>query len=357
MATNYVWPGPSNVYVPTATQGKNGGALFVDYSRNINKFKVLQYCQPVPVQNTVGLWYQMGLDERARVTDNNAAKFMWPDGLPRPKPQDNSENFAELTYRCIRRSYESTLGKQMSEQAAWDERDRRSRQLAQQAMTVRTNRVIQTAINASNWPASHVLDLSGSPISGVVGNWAASTSARLAIKRTLNYIKQLILLDTRAAVESSDLLIVMGPDTAAQIAASQEIVELVKFNAGAIQFLKATDENYSKEDFGLPKRLYNTEVIIEETVKVTSYRGAVSPTAAFCMPFGTVLVLHRPNSLEGVEGGRSFSTLSIHIYRDDDMTVETDDVRWDRLTNVAVTDNFDVNMTSPISGVMLQNVC
>ena len=354
---NYVYPGPTNVYVPTATQGKNGGALFVDFSRNINDFKVLQYAQPVPVQNTVGLWYQMGLDERARITDNNSAKQIWMDGRPRPVEQDNSENFTEQTYHCIRRSYPSTLGKMMSEQAAWDERDRRSRMLAQQAMTVRTNRVIQVATTSGNWAASHVLDLSGSPVSGMVGNWAASTSARLDIKRTLNYVKQLILLDTRAAVDSDDLLIVMGPDTAAQVAASQEIVELVKFNAGAIQFLKATDENYSKDDFGLPKRLYNTEVIIEKTVKVTSYRGAVTPTAQFCMPLGTVLILHRPSSLEGIEGGRSFSTISMHIYRDDDMAVETDDVRWDRLTNIAVTDNFDVNMTAPVTGCLLQNVC
>ena len=159
MASTYVYPGPTNVYVPTATQGKNGGALFVDFSRNINDFKVLQYAQPVPVQNTVGLWYQMGLDERARITDNNSAKQIWMDGRPRPVEQDNSENFTEQTYRCIRRSYPSTLGKMMSEQAAWDERDRRQRMLAQQAMTVRTNRVIQVATTSGNWAASHVLDL------------------------------------------------------------------------------------------------------------------------------------------------------------------------------------------------------
>ena len=357
MTSTFVWPGPTNVYVPTATQQKNGGALFVDFSRNINSFALLRYCQPVPVQNSVGLWYQMGLDERARVTDNNSAKFMWEDGQPRPNMQDNSENFTEYSYRCVRRSYETSIGKMTSEQATWDECDRRSRQQAQLAMTIRTNRAIQTLTTTGNWSSSHVLDLSGSPIIGMVGNWGASTTARMAIKRTLNYIKKLITLDTRGAVDSDDLVIVMSPETAEQIAASQEIIELVKFNAGAIQLLKATDENYSKDDYGLPKRLYNTEVIIEKTVKVTSYRGALTPTAAFVLPLGTVLVLHRPASLEGVEGGRSFSTVSMHIYRDDDMAVEYDDVRWHRLTKIAVTDNFDVNMTAPVSGVLLENVC
>jgi len=348
-----VLPGAYNTFVPNA---KSSGNLFVDFSRNINDFACLKYCQPVPVQQTVGIWYQMGLDQRARLTDTDAAKQVWADGTPRPVDNSNDEYFEEKSYRCTRRSYGSTVGKMTTEQAAWDEIDRRSRMLAQQAMTVRTNAIIAEMTNSSNYDSTHVSDLSGSAITGVVGNWAASTSARLAIRRTLNHIKNIITLDTRAAVNSDDLVLVMSPDTAEQVAVSQEIVELVKQNIGGLKYLKA-DEEFPKDTYGLPPRLYNTEVIIEKTVKVTSQRGLLTQTASYVLPSGTVIVAHKPSSLEGVEGGRSFSTCSIHIYRDDDLTVETDEVRWDRLTNMAVTDNFDVNMTAPVTGYLLQNVC
>jgi hypothetical protein len=299
----------------------------------------------------------MGLDQRARVTDDDAAKNLWADGTPRPKDEGNDEYFEEKSFRCDRRSYSSTLGKMMSEQAAWDECDRRSRMLAQQAMTVRTNMILATMIDPSQYDASHVADLSVTgAISGVTGNWAASTSARLAIRRTLNHIKNRITLDTRAAVNSDELVLVMSPDTAEQIAVSQEIVELIKQNIGGLKFLRA-DDDFPKDTYGLPQRLYNTEVIIEKTVKVTSQKGLIAQTASYCLPLGTVIVAHRPSSLEGVEGGRSFSTCSIHIYRSDDLAVECDEVRWDRLTNVAVTDNFDVSMTAPVTGFLLENVC
>jgi hypothetical protein len=350
----FVLPGPHNVYIPNA---KSSGNLFVDFSRNINDFACLRYCQPVPVEQTVGIWYQMGLDERARLTDNDAAKFLWADGTPRPREQDNSEYFQELSFRCLRRSYSSTIGKMTSEQSAWDERDRRSRMLAQQAMTVRTNAIVGKMTDATQYASTHVADLnvSGS-IPGATGNWAASTSSRLTIRRSLNYIKNQITLDTRAAVNSDDLLLVMSPDTAEQIAVSQEIVNLIQYNVGGLQYLRA-DGEFPKDTYGLPHRLYNTEVIIEKTVKVTSQRGLLTQTAQYVLPVGTVIVCHRPAALEGIEGGRSFSTASIHIYRNDDLAVETDDVRWDRLTNIAVTDNFDVNMTAPVTGFLLENVC
>lgn len=349
-----VLPGAYNTFVPNT---KSSGNLFVDFSRNINDFACLRYCQPIPVQQTVGLWYQMGLDERARLTDSDAAKYLWADGTPRPKPQDSDEFFEEKSYRCERRSYTSTLGKMTSEQAAWDELDRRSRMLAQQAMTVRTNAIVGKLTATAEYPSDHVADLSvADVIPGVVGDWAASTTARMAIRRTLNHIKNTITLATRAAVNSDDLVLVMSPDTAEQIAVRQEIVEMIKQNIGGLKYLRA-DQEFPKDSYGLPQRLYNTEVIIEKTVKVTSQRGLLTQSAQYVLPIGTVVVCHKPAALEGVEGGRSFSTCSIHIYRDDDLSVEMDDVRWDRLTNVAVTDNFDVSMTAPLTGFLLENVC
>jgi hypothetical protein len=351
---NRVLPNQWNVYVPNA---KESGNLFVDFSRNPVDFKVNQYCQLVPVHQTVGIWYQMGLDQRARILDTDGAKYMFPDGVDRPEAHDQSEYFSELGFRCRRRSYMDVMGKMMNEQAAWDERDRRSRALAQLAMTFRTQQVITKLTDSTQYASTHYWDLSQTnQFTNQTGNWAQSTSARETIKRTLNAAKQQILLDTRAAVKSKDLLLIMGPDTAAQISVTQEIVELVKQNAGGIQYLQNKGE-YKKDNYGLPDRLYDTEYVIEDTVIVTSQRGLLTQTAQFVLPLGTVLLVHRPNSLEGIEGGRSFSTVSMHIYRNDDLTLETDADSWNRVERIAVTDNFDVNMTAPVTGMLIVNVC
>lgn len=347
-------PGPYNVFVPNA---KTSGNLFVDFSRNKEDFVVNQYCQIVPVEAPLGIWYQMGLDERARILEPDGAQFAFPDGADRPDPADTGDYFSELAFKCLRRSYGARIGRMTKENAVWNIVDQRSRELAQKAMTFRTQAVVNKLTDSTQYAASHVFDLS-TTVSGInnVGNWAASTSARETIKRTLNYIKQLITLDTRAAVRSKDLLMVMGPDTAAAISVSQEIVELVKQNAGGIQYLH-NEGKFKKENYGLPDRLYDTEYLIEDTVVVTSQRGLITPTQSFVLPLGTVLVLHRPNSLEGIEGGRSFSTVSIHIYRNDDMQLEMDSDNWNRVEKIAVTDNFSVNMTAPVSGVLMTNVC
>ena len=37
--------------------------------------------------------------------------------------------------------------------------------------------------------------------------------------------------------------------------------------------------------------------------------------------------------------------------------VEADSDSWNRVEKIAVTDTWDVNMTAPASGVLLQNAC
>lgn len=346
-------PGAYNVYVPNA---QSSGNLFVDFSRAINDFKCLQYCQPVPTQQMTGIWYQMGLDQRARITDDDLARFMWGENTPRPEPNDLSEYFEEKSFKCTRFSFSDRLGKLTTEQAVWDEAERRRKSLAQQAMTARTIAILGVMGDSSQYPASHYADLSvNNSIPGVTGNWGASTSVRQSIKRTLNYIKKLILLDTRAAVKGHELTLVMGPETAELLSVTQEIVEMIKESTVGLKWIKA-DSDFPKENFGLPPQLYNMNWIVEETVKVTTQRGLLTQSAQFALPKGKVIVCHRPGELEGVEKGRSFSTCSIQIYRDDDMKVENNDSAWHRLTETAVTDNYDVTMTAPVTGFLLDNV-
>lgn len=351
-------PGPYNVFIPGA---KASGNLVVDFSRNINDFALLKYCQLVPTDNTLGIWYQMGLDQRARVVDADLAADRWADGTYRPKPNNRAEYFQEKEFRTKRYSYADTLGWLTSEQATWDEKERRSRSLAQEAMTKRTNSVLTKLLTSSEYASTHVFDMSGATgITGVSSGvkMSAGTAANPVIKRCLNWVKKLITLDTRAAVKGNDLTIVMGPQTAEGLSVSQEIVELVKQSVAGLAYLNLKDgELFPREDYGLPRQLYNCEYIIEDTVKVTTERGYnITQTGSFAMPSGSLLVLYKPNSLTGVEGGRSFSTVSLYVHKDGEMKLETKDESFHRLTEMAITDDFDVQMTAPVTGALFTNV-
>lgn len=353
--TNQALLGAYNGYIPGAGDAA-GGKLFVDFSRNVSDFAVNRYVQIVPVKNTVGIWWKFEMDQRARVTDVDFAREVWADGSERPKLNDTGDYFSEKSYRTIRYAESARIGKQASEQASWGEIERRSREIAMRAMTRRTQRVLSKLTDSANYDSTHVANLATpGAITGVTGNWAGSTSARQTIKRTLGHIQNLITLDTNAAVSDEDFMLIMSPDTARQIAPTQEIVEMIKQSETGIKWLEGKELG-KRPGYGLLPRLYDYEVVIEKTVKVTSRRGIVTPTRSYVLPLGTVICVARPGSLEGVEGGRSFSTATMHIYRDDDMKLERNDDNWNRLTEISVVDNFDVNMTANVTGFLLTNV-
>lgn len=349
-------PGPYNTFVPNA---KSSGNLIVDFSRSINDFALLKYVQLVVSQNTLGLYYRMGLNQRARVLDNDAAAYRWADGTRRPRPQNQAEYFSEEEFRTLQYSYYDSIGWQTKNQAAWDEQERRSRSLAQQAMTIRTNVIQQMLQTPGNWPASHVFDMSGATgIPGVTSGTRLNdgTAANPVLLKVSNHVKNLVTLDTRAAVKGNDLMWVFGPTSAQALAISQEIVELVKQNVGGLAYLNLQGDLFKRTNYNLPNALYDNSYIVEDTVRVTSERGLnITQAADYSLPVGSMMMLYRPNDLEGVEGGRSFSTATCYVYGGDEMKLETKDDSFDHLTEIAITDNFTGNMTAPITGALFLN--
>lgn len=354
----YVYPGPQNVYIPQA-QDASGNALFVDFSRS-QDWMVNRYAQIVPVKNTVGIWYQMGLDQRARLTDTVAnASHVWAGGKRRPDPQDTAELFAENNFQCIRYSYSADIDQMTEEQAVWNEVTRVQRSLAQQAMTWRTQKVLNVLTDTTQYPTANVNDFNANTIPNVTGNWAGSTSTRQTIRRSIDWYQNIVTLATRGALDdvAGKIYLIMSPNTAQNIALSQEIVELVKNSENAIKILQIGDtQTFAQRRYGLPVDLYGCEIVIEKTVRVTTYRGAAVQTASYAVPDGTVIAVYKPNEFEGQEGGKTFSTVAIHIYRKDDLAVETNALTWDRVTQTGVTDNFDVNMTAGLTGFLFKNV-
>lgn len=347
------YPAENNTYVPNH---EASGKLVVDFSRNPNKFALAKYAQIIPpdkIKQSNGLYLKMTVEEAGRITTADGAEFDWPDGAPAPQDTDGTESFQYLPFTTRRSKLGFQLGWKTARQAPWDIVARHAAIKAQQAMTLRTVRAVAALTTAGNYDASHVADVT-SGITGNSGTWAASTTARQDIKRSLNYALNTILKDTLSAVEGDETVLVIGPDDAAKIAQTQEIVDHVKGSPQAWAQVRGELPGRNAQMYGLPDKLYGYELVIENTVKVTSRKKAGTTVRSFAWPSGTAVLCSRPGGLEGVAGAPSFSTLTGFFY--EEMTVEQKDDSDNRLTWGRVVEDYAFVMTAPVSGFVFTGI-
>jgi len=336
-------PSSSNVFVPDhAASGK----LVVDFSRNPNKFAVNRYTQIVPVKQVIGYYLKMTVEEAGRILNSDGANFAWPDGMNAPEDFDGTESHEFLQFGTKRYKFGTTLGDLTIDQASWDIAAKHSEVKAQQAMTFRTVKALSALTTSGNYAAANTSAVSS--ISGNTGNWAASTTARGDIKRSLYHACEKILDATLGVVEPEDLMLVMSTGCAKELSCAQEIVDHIKGSPDSLAQVRG--ELPGRNAFyGLPDKLFGINVEIEKTRKVTSRKGltrVVAPALADATPF----ICARPGGLEGKYGGPSFSTCTIFMH--EEMTVERKPDTDNRLTRVRVVENYDVVMTAPVTGFL-----
>jgi hypothetical protein len=349
-AGTYAYPGASNTYVknPEAT-----GYMKVAFSRNPEDFPLAEYAQYREVSKDQGLYLQIRTEQAARLVGKSLREYVWPDGADRPRRNNGTSDFRFLDYRTERYDFDFTLGYKAEKQADWNIKDTESNLHAQQAMTARTVAIGNLLSTTANWDASHVSDVAA--IAGNSGSWEISTSGRQDIKRSVNYAVKLIHQHTLGVVKKKkDLRLVMNPNTAQKIGESQEIVEYLKSSPAAKQQLGVDDEHFDVyDDYGMPKRLYGIKVVIEDTVVVTSARGAASTTYDYPMADGDVFLLSRPGGLvTNAAAGPTFSTCMVFLY--EEMTVETLDDPNNRRIEGHIVDDFAGALTAPVSGFYFQ---
>lgn len=349
MATGtYALPGSVNTYVPDHDATGN---LIVSFSRNPNKFPLAKYAQYRPVKKTTGLYLRIKAEECGRILNSNLADYVWADGQDAPK-RPETEEFRYEDYRTKRYAYPWQLGDKAMEEADWPVDNVNERVCAQKSMTARTLKVLTAMQTTGNWDATHVSDVSS--IETNSGSWEDSTSARQDIKRSITYAVELIAKDTFSVVEIADLNLVMNPLTARRIGTSQEIVEFVKQQSSAPGILSHTDA-WILEQYGLPARLYGLPIVIEDTVRVSTRRGASTQTKSYPLANGEAFVLARPGSIEAAGGnGPSFSTVTCFLK--EEMTTWRKNDPDNRRTDGRVVDDFDCVMTAPVSGYWFRNV-
>lgn len=335
--------GGLNTYVPS-TNALATGALQVEFTRAVNSFAITRYAQIVACNQQTGYYLRLNSDDNVRVTDVN--EFAWPLGNDRPVGKMNEHDF--VTFTAQRFAFPFYIPNETVKQAAWDIVAQHARSKAQLAMTARsmrtatalTNTAAQTAFNnAGNYQAN---------ASGWKGVWTSSSSN--IIQASIQDALQRISLATGGAVRSEDICMVISPTVANIISQAEEIRNYVKNYPAALPFLQGSDI-FSR--YGLPPNLFGVSIVVDDSVKITTRKGASSATRSFVYGNSAVFV-SRPGGLIGVEGSTSFSTCQIFAF--EDMTVENWDDPKDRRIEGRVIDNSTSELVAPVSGFLCGTV-
>lgn len=348
MATTAQFPSATNTFIKNL---EASGKLQVDFARNPKSFTVNRYAQFQKVPKIAGLYWKATVEQAGRVLYTDLADRVWADGAEAPIGFDQTESFAYEQFNCIRYVYPFALGQLTIDMAPWPILAQHARISAQAAMTARTQLVVNalTASAASGgdmYSASHVLDV----VTGITGNsggWNESTTARGDIKRSLNYAADLILKDTLSAVNVDDLILVINPTLAREMAESQEIVDYLKHSPDALAQVRGELPGGNVQ-FGLPGKLWGFKVEVENAVKVTSKKGATKATS-YILGTSTPYMLARPGGLESPEGGSTFATIVCFEYQS--MEVEQLSDVNNKRTLGRVIDTVQPVVVAPVSGV------
>lgn len=350
MSVTQVYPGQYNVYIPNLGPEDTKAALIIDFSRNPKDFMVNKYAQIVPTKREQGKYVKMTVEEAGRITDSSGANRIWKDGADRPSNTDGLESFGFYGYFTLRYNYGVPVGYETEKAAPWSVVDKAVRDYSQQAMTFRTMQVVAAATTTANYDSNHYGAVTGLG-SVVQGKWDVSTTARLDIKKSINYAQNQIRLDTLGKVKPGEQMLVINPNLAAAMANSQEIADFVKGSVDAIRYLK--EELGPNAQYGLPASYAGVQIVVEDAVKVTSRKGATR-VASYVLSDTSAFICSRPGGLIGVDGAPSFSTLTQFMH--EEMTLETFDDPRHRRTDVNIVENFDTKLTAPVSGFLFTSV-
>lgn len=342
-STSMFTPGPWNVFVPEATS-----QLQVEFSRRPETFAITDIMQIVPNQPTSGYFASLDSWEAVRIVTAN--DHLWPDG--QESPVGVRRPLEWLQWRALRKAFPFTLGKQTVDSAKWDVVASHSRMAATLAMTSRANDAAVVYGTAANWPTGSKAATVDALLSTTGANWyAGATAAGQFIKKSFLLILESILKNTAGVVGVGDVMCVMNPTTARQMAASPEVVAYLTQHEQAMSNLS---DSRLLSAYGLPPMLYGVRMVVEDAVKVTTRRDEDdSATTAFVLADNDAVFLSRPGGLVG-NAGPNFST--VVGFFNEEMTVETKVEDWDRMTKGRVTENYDIVLAAPLSGYHMDDV-
>jgi hypothetical protein len=332
--------GGLNTFVPTFSAAT--GQIQIEFTRAANRFPITQYAQIVPVQQMSGYYLRIDEEETARVV--NTQDLQWPLGEDRPTGINNDIEWTQFTCQRFQSSFH--IPQETARQAQWDVVASHARIAAQKMMTLRSLRMATQLTTTGNY-------ISGTNYFADAGTLTGGTDildangVQIVIQNAIERIVQ----NTVGAVSAKDIILVINPITARQIASASGVTDYVKNYPAAFSFLKG-DDTFAA--YGLPQSLFGLGgVVVDDTVRVTTRKGSGSPARSFLYGDSSapaMVFVSRPGGLVGNEGP-SFSSATIFAY--EDMSVETLEDPWNRRVRGSVTDNSATVLTAPLSALYI----
>lgn len=374
MANPYAPLGPNTGYVlsDAATDG-----MQIGYSRNIEDFRLPQYCLVKPVTVQAGLYRKFNPAVGARLGTNPAADAAWPAGAKRPNGLKNQQESSLVPYQTQRTSEVVETDFLAVQQATWGVEDTNARNLGQIAMTRRTWLAHQAlsgaALGSNTAPVDYAQ--SGSIIAArlpaaTAGNWMTGTNQQPNFLISLQYAASQITLATYGAIPAGlgNYVLVVNPNTAMNMAVAPEIQNALGQSQFAGNLVTGVNRLSDAENvilpynqsFGLPLYYRGVRIVIEDAV----YDPLGTPTlntlgtGSYVMADNTAYLLYvgpkfldnriaKPDVTEG--DNQLFYPISNSLvqFTKEDFTVEARQLTWDRMTEAAVT--YDVQYQCPSS--------
>lgn len=357
----YVAPGPNNGYLPNW----EATGQIVGFVRDPNLFKFNRYCRFRPSMKQIATFLRLNSGDFHRVT--NADGMKWADGAPRPfNPEMLVRSEFEM-YNLIRRVEASfMLGNLTLAQTVWPVMEAQMKAAVNISMIAMTKRIIDNILdNATTWSGytNNCTALAGGKID-------VGTAAAPYFKKLCNAVALLIQQNTFSVIRPGELKCVIGPAAAEKLSSTQEVHAYLQQSPWSKQQIEGSMPGWSAEMYGLPRFMYNVELIVEDAYAVTSVKDAASESKGFLKDSDKITFLYRPDGAETPVGTVSdaydSSAIQVYHYAGDGnpntgtpmglLTVEQREDPWNRLVEVSASSHVTEKLVVPQSGYLVTDV-
>jgi hypothetical protein len=222
--------------------------------------------------------------------------------------------------------------------------------LCQQAMTRRTLSMATVATTASNYPTAHVA--TANALAG--GYLDAGTNANPYLQNAIQSAVQVISKSTGGMVgDTAQCAVICNPASAALLSRSEETRGYLSNQIGAIRFLRGEEPTNSR-NWNLPDKVYGADLIIENAIYNDGPLSAADDTSNnnYCWPDDFVLVVAKPTKIEWPEGATG-NPATLTTFEYEAMNAETQLLPWDRLLNMAITEQYQCQVAAPLTGFLI----
>jgi hypothetical protein len=349
--------------------------LRIFYARNPKRMPLARYALYADFKKQINYYTKIDHDVSIRLPGSNKYVAIWPDANTKPDGQANRMKHQYVSFPLDRHVHNFPQGAMAVANATFDLLNMNMMGMAQRAGTLRALWAVSAladAVTANTIVNDTLIDIT---LSNDIG--AGTTSNPIFLKALL-HAAQSIFQRTGGAVNENFLKVVMGPDVARRLATSAELLDYVKSSPTAMGVLT---KGFSNNRFGLPLEYHGYELIVEDTVMITSIDGANTKVVANVLSADSIYVLSRmdgnmgagieaPGMINGPDGEANalpttFSTLVVgegpyysftpdgkQEYRDGTygMGSEVWVDQKNEIVESGVRDNFGVQVTSEYSG-------